>query len=224
VEFRVLGPLEVVVDGRASAPSGAKERAVLARLLIDPGRPVSTDALLEAAWPDRPGRGAGTSLQVRLTHLRSFLEPDRDRGAPSTVLVREGGGYRLAVDAEQVDACRFERLVTEASDLAPAAALEGYERALALWRGPPFGEAAYADFAQAEIRRLEELQARAEQGRARALVELGRHEEALPELGRLVAEEPLREELVRALALGLYRAGRQVEALEALRTLGTGLA
>jgi predicted ATPase/DNA-binding SARP family transcriptional activator len=224
VEFRVLGPLEVVVDGQAAAPSGAKERAVLTRLLIDPGRPVSTDALLEAAWPDRSARDAGHSLQVRLTNLRSFLEPDRARGAPSTVLVREGDGYRLAVDAEQVDTRRFERLVAEASDLAPAAALQAYEDALALWRGAPFGESAYADFAQPEIRRLEELHARAREGRARALVELGRHEEALPELGRLVKEEPLHEELGRSFALGLYRAGRQVEALEALRALATGLA
>jgi predicted ATPase/DNA-binding SARP family transcriptional activator len=224
VEFRVLGALEVVDRGLASAPSGAKERAVLARLLLEPGRPVSTDALLEAAWPERLARDAGASLQVRLSHLRSFLEPGRPRGAPPSLLVRDGGGYRLAVDAEQVDAQRFERLVREAPSLPPAAAREAYEEALKLWRGPPFADVAYADFAQAEIRRLEDLRDRAEEGRARALVELGLHEEALPDLQRLLAEDPLREELARSLALAFYRAGRQVDALGALRALGTGLA
>src|SRR5918999_1701425 len=224
VEFRVLGALEAVDRGLASAPSGAKERAVLARLLLEPGRPVSTDALLEAAWPERSARDAGASLQVRLTHLRSFLEPGRPRGAPPSLLVRDSGGYRLAVDAEQVDAQRFERLVREAPAPPPPPAREAYEEALELWRGPPFADVAYADFAQAEIRRLEDLRDRAEEGRARALVELGLHEEALPDLQRLLAEEPLREELARSLALAFYRAGRQVDALGALRALGTGLA
>ena len=224
VEFRVLGTLEVVDGGLASAPRGVKERAVLARLLLEPGQSVSADALLDAAWPERSARDAGPSLQVRLTHLRSFLEPGRDRGAPSSLLIRDGGGYRLAVDGEQVDAQRFEQLVRKAQTLPPAAAREAYEEALGLWRGPPFAEVAYADFAQAEIRRLEDLRDRADEGRARALVELGLHEEALPDLERLVAGEPLREALVRSLALALYRAGRQVDALGKLRELGTGLA
>jgi predicted ATPase/DNA-binding SARP family transcriptional activator len=223
MELRVLGPLEVVEGGRVSAPSGGKERAILARLLLEPDRPVSVDALLEAVWPDRSPEAAARSLQVRLAHLRSFLEPERTRGERPSRLVRDGGGYRLAVDPEQVDATRFERLVREASSLAPQAALTAYEQALGLWRGPPFAEVSFADFAQLEIRRLEDLRARAQEGRARALVDLGRHGEALPDLRRLVAEEPLREELVRALAVALYRAGRQVDALEALRALADEL-
>jgi predicted ATPase/DNA-binding SARP family transcriptional activator len=223
MEMRVLGPLEVVEGGRVSAPSGSKERAILARLLLEPDRPVSIDALLEAAWPDRSPEAAARSLHVRLTHLRNFLEPGRARGERPSRLVRDSAGYRLAVDPEDVDARRFERLVREASSLSPQAALAAYDEALRLWRGPPFAEVSYADFAQLEIRRLEEMRARADEGRARTLVDLGRHEEALPDLQRLVGEEPLREELVRALALGLYRAGRQVDALEAIRALGTEL-
>jgi predicted ATPase/DNA-binding SARP family transcriptional activator len=224
VEFRVLGPLEVVHDGEPSAPPGGKERTILARLLLEPARVVSTDALLEAAWPETDPESAARSLAVRLANLRAFLEPDRPAGAPSTLLVRDGQGYRLAAQPEQIDAAKLERLVTQAATLPPKAALAAYDEALALWRGAPFGDVAYADFAQAEIRRLEELRARAAEGRVRALLELGRHEEALPEVQRLTAEEPLSEDLVRAHALALYRSGRQVEALEALRALGTGLA
>ena len=220
----MLGPLEVIHNETASAPSGAKERAILARLLLEPARVVAADALLEAAWPGADPRAATRSLSVRLANLRAFLEPARPAGGPSTLLVRDGHGYRLVADPEQVDAIRLERLVRDAAALAPADALTRYETALALWRGAPFGDLAYAEFAQAEIRRLEELRVRAAEGRARALVELGRHEEALPDLQRLAAAEPLREELARALALALYRCGRQVEALAALRALGADLA
>ena len=224
MEFRVLGPLEVVHNGDASAPPGVKERTILARLLLEPARVVPTDALIEAAWPESDPETATRSLAVRLANLRAFLEPDRAPGAPSTLLVRDGSGYRLAADLDQIDAVRLERLVAKAASLPPAGALTAYEEALALWRGAPFGDVAYADFAQAEIRRLEELRARAAEGRARALIELGRHDDALPELQRLVAAEPLSEELVRANALALYRSGRQVDALDALRQLGAGLA
>ena len=219
----MLGPLEVIHNDTAAAPSGAKERAILARLLLEPARVVAADALLEAAWPGADPRAVTRSLGVRLANLRAFLEPARPAGRPSTLLVRDGHGYRLVADPEQVDAVRLERLVRDATTLAPADALTRYETALALWRGAPFGDLAYAEFAQAEIRRLEELRVRAAEGRARALVELGRHEDALPELQRLAAAEPLREELARALALALYRCGRQVDALAALRALGTDL-
>ena len=219
----MLGPLEVIHDDEASTPSGAKERTILARLLLEPARVVSADALLEAAWPDSEPGAAARSLGVRLANLRAFLEPSRPPGAPSTLLVRDGGGYRLVADPEQVDAVRLERLVGDAATLPPAGALKAYESALALWRGAPFGDVAYAEFAQAEIRRLEELRARAAEGRARALVDRGRHEEALPELQRLAAAEPLREELACVHALALYRCGRQVDALAVLRELGAAL-
>src|SRR3954453_1712734 len=97
MEFRVLGALEVVEAGRSGAPPGAKERAVLARLLVDPGRPVAVDALLDAGCPDAPREQAARSLGVRIATLRSFLEPDRAAGAPATVLVRAGPGDRVRV-------------------------------------------------------------------------------------------------------------------------------
>ncbi len=224
MEYRVLGPLEVVRDGAPAPPPGAKERMILARLLLEPARTVAADALLEAAWPDVDPETAARSLAVRLANLRGFLEPGRPTGAPSSLLVRDGHGYRLVAEPEEVDAVRLERLVRGAGSLAPAEALRAYDDALALWRGTPFGDLAYAEFAQVEIRRLEELRTTASEGRARALIELGRHEEALPALQALAAADPLREEVARALATALYRSGRQVDALAALRTVGAALA
>jgi DNA-binding SARP family transcriptional activator len=223
MEFRVLGTIEVAGPSPSPSPPGAKERAILARLLLDPGRTVSADALLDAAWEGVARDVAARSLAVRVANLRSFLEPGRDRGAPSSLLVRDGPGYRLAIAPEQVDAQRFERSVHSAAALPAAAALETLEAALALWRGTPFGDLADADWAQAEVRRLEELRCLAEEGRARALVELGRPLEAVPELRRLISADPLREELACTLMLALYGAGRQVEALAVYRELAMRL-
>ena len=140
MDFRVLGTIEVAGPSPSSSPPGAKERAILARLLLDAGRTVPADALLEAAWDGVPREVAARSLAVRVANLRTFLEPGRDRGAPSSLLVRDGPGYRLAVTPEQVDAHRFERCVSAAAALPADAALDAYDDALALWRGPPFGD------------------------------------------------------------------------------------
>ena len=218
MDFRVLGALEVVGPRTKGSPAGAKERAVLARLLFDPGRSVTVDALLEAVWPDAPPEAAARSLAVRIAKLRTFLEPGRPRGSRPTVLVRKGDGYLLDIDPDQVDAVRFERQLGE------AAALSQYDDALSLWRGHPFADVANADFAQAEIRRLEELRRAALVGRARALVALGRAGEGVQDLQRLVAEDPLNENVVQGLMSALYAAGRQVEALAAYREFAERLA
>ena len=222
MDFRVLGTIEV---GGAAAPSppGAKERAILARLLLDAGRAVPADRLLDAAWDGVPRVVAARSLAVRVANLRAYLEPDRDRGAPSSLLVRDGPGYRLEIAPEQVDSHRFERCVQAAAGLPAAAALELLEGGLALWRGAPFGDLADAEWARGEVRRLEDMRSRAEEARARALVELGRPQEAVAELRRLTAADPLREELVRTLMVALFASGRQVEALEAYRELAARL-
>jgi DNA-binding SARP family transcriptional activator len=219
MEFRVLGTIEVAGPSPGPTPPGAKERAILARLLLDPGRTVPADALLEAAWDGVPREVAARSLAVRVANLRAFLEPGRDRGAPSSLLVRDGPGYRLEIAPEQVDAQRFERCLHAAAGLPAAAALDVLDGALALWRGTPFGDLADAEFARSEVRRLEDLRSQAEEARARALVELGRPLEAIGVLRRLVSADPLREELVGTLMLALFAAGRQVEALAAYREL-----
>ncbi len=223
MDFRVLGTIEVSGPSPGASPPGAKERAILARLLLDPGRTVPADALLEAAWEGVPREAAARSLAVRVANLRAFLEPGRDRGAPSSLLVRDGPGYRLEVTSEQVDARRFERSVRDAAGLPAAAALELLDGALALWRGTPFGDLADAEFARAEVHRLEDLRGQAEESRARALVQLGRPLEAIGDLRRLAAADPLREELVRTLMVALYAAGRQVDALAEYRDLSARL-
>jgi DNA-binding SARP family transcriptional activator len=134
--FRVLGPLEVVGGPGGRVPAGAKERAILARLLFEPGRAVSGERLIEAAWPGSGRAAAVRSLHVRISGLRGFLEAGRAPGQRPEVLVCDGG-YGLAVAPERVDACGFERLVERAGAAEPPAALEQCDRAPALWRGSP---------------------------------------------------------------------------------------
>jgi predicted ATPase/DNA-binding SARP family transcriptional activator len=211
MQFRVIGPLQVGPADAAATVPGRKERAVLAALLVDLGRARSAEELVTAVWGEDAPRSAEKSLQVRLSHLRSSLPAGRD------VVVRDGRGYRLAVDPDLVDAYRFERLVDEAARHPPAAALERYEQALALVRGRPYADVEEFAGLAAEIRRLDALRLRAVEGRLRALLDLGRHAEALPELERVVRDEPHHEAFTALLMLALYRAGRQVEALEAYR-------
>ena len=207
----------VLVDGRP--PPGAIERALLARLLVAPGAPVSADELVEAAWPQERRAGAAGSLRVRLARLRALLEPERARGSAPEVLVRDPGGYRLLVAPASVDAERFTRLAEEAARLPAAAALGRCEKALALWRGEPFAELDLVEAASVEARRLHGVRDRLRHTHALALLETGRSEDAARELDALVNEDPLREELVRDLMHARYRAGRHAEALDAYRAL-----
>jgi predicted ATPase/DNA-binding SARP family transcriptional activator len=218
VEFRVLGSLEVVGADGPLEIKGAKERAVLAYLLVRHGRSASVDEIVDAVWGESPSASAGRSLQARISRLRRELDPGR-AAASASVIARDGGGYRLVTGPDDVDAERFARLVTEARGLAPQQALAQADRALGLLRGEPYAEFAYLDFAQSEIRRLGELELQAHEQRSSALVELGRQNEALPDLERLVVENPLREPLVRLLMLALYRSGRHADALAAYRRL-----
>ena len=159
------------MGSRLGAPSSV---ALLARLLMAPGAPVSTGELLEAAWPEERRAAAAASLRVRLSKLRALLEPDRERGAAAEVLVRDPAGYRLVVEPERVDAERFARLAEEASRVPPAAALGRCEQALELWRGEPFADLDLVEVAAAEARRLHGMRdpsaahARARAARARA--------------------------------------------------------
>src|SRR3954469_14091884 len=229
MEFRVLGSLEVSSADGPREVHGRKELWVLAYLLAHAGRAVSAEEIVTAVWGEDAPPSAGKSLQVRISHLRHDLQGD------DAEIVGDGGGYRLAVDREQIDAHRFERLVAEAARRPPADGLALYDRALGLVRGRPYADVADLDFATSEVRRLEELRRRALEGRMRALLDLGRHEEALPELERAAPArplpeleraaraEPLHEGLTVLHMLALYRAGRQVEALAAYRRLSAEL-
>jgi len=207
VEFRILGPLEVLEGKRPLPLTGEKQRALLAVLLLHANEVVSTDRLLDELWGQPPAAGS-TALRVRVSQLRKTL------GKPD-VLVTRSPGYVLRVEPDELDLHRFERLVEEAADAQPAFAAAKLREALSLWRGEPLADFTYAPFAQAAIGRLEELRVAALEKRIEADLNLGRHAELAGELGELVREHPLRERLRGQLMLALYRSGRQAEALEA---------
>ena len=174
---------------------------------------MSTHELVDALWGDSPPRTAAKSLQTHVLRLRNMLEPHR-MGLPR-LIVTEGQGYRLVVEPEQVDATRFVRLVDSAQRSAPQAALDPLREALALWRGPAYAGLDSAAPLAADARRLEEVRLVALEGTCAAELEVGRHDHAIAELERLVTEHPLRERLWGLLMTGLYRAGRQADALGA---------
>jgi DNA-binding SARP family transcriptional activator len=206
LEFRVLGPLEVWDDERALQLGGPKQRALLALLLLDARRVVSTDRLIDVLWGEQPPATAATSLQNLVSQLRKLLGAD--------VLVTKPPGYRLEVQAEQLDLERFRRLVEAARQASAAERSRKLREALALWRGAALADLAYEDFAQNEVARLEELRLVALEQLFDAELEVGRDAELVSELEALVAENPLREGFRRHLMLALYRSGRQAEALQ----------
>ena len=161
MEFQILGPLEVRLEGRQLALGAAKQRTLLAILLVRANQVVSIDRLIEELWP-QPPETAANAIQVYVGKLRKTLEPDRARGDPGSVLVTRAPGYLLRVEPDQLDSDRFERLAGEgrnageAKDYATAA--RSLKEALELWRGP-----ALADFTYAPTRRLRG----ARRGRAR---------------------------------------------------------
>jgi len=210
VEFRVLGPLEVLVEGRALELKRRKQRSLLALLLLHAGEVVSTDRLIEDLWAGKPPKAAVGSLQNLVSDLRKVLGRD-------TVRTREPG-YTLDVDPARIDLHRFERLVAQAAEGGDAERRSSLlHEALALWRGAPLADLAFEPFAHVEVARLEELRTAAREELMQAELELGRHSQLVGELETLVAENPLRERLRGQLMLALYRSGRQAEALEAYR-------
>ena len=209
MEFRILGPLEVEDNGRTVPLAGAKQRSLLALLLLARGRPVSTDRLIEEIWNGTPPETALKSVQVYVSQLRAALADGR--------LVRRERGYELIVTSGELDADRFEELVRSASGIAPEAAAARLREALALFRDEPLSDLSLEPWAQSEIARLQERRLVALEACADADLALGRHGELVPDLDALVAANPFRERLLGQLVLALYRSGRQAEALDAYR-------
>jgi DNA-binding SARP family transcriptional activator len=209
IEFRILGPLDVVVDGRSVPLGGTKQHAVLALLLLEAGRVVSTDRLIDALWSGEPPPTASASLQNFVSQLRKVLGPE-------TIETR-APGYMIQIDAGQLDLARVRRLVDEARATDPSRRSRLLAEALALWRGEPLAELAYEPFVEAEVARLAELRLVLLEERAEAELALGRGAEVASELEALVHEHPLRERLRGQLMLALYRSGRQADALAVYR-------
>jgi len=197
MEFRILGPLEVFENGRRLDVGGAKQRALLAILLLHANEVVSTDRLIDALWEDDAPETGRKALQVYVSQLRKTLGKER--------IATRSPGYRLQVEPDELDLSRVQRLL----DNGQAA------EALALWRGQALADFSYERFAHGEITRLEDLRLACLEERIVNDLACGRHAAVVGELEALVREHPLRESLRAQLMLALYRSGRQAEALEA---------
>jgi predicted ATPase/DNA-binding SARP family transcriptional activator len=212
-ELRILGPLEVVVDGAVVRAGGHRPRALLAALALAGGAPLTRDRLIDEVWGEAPPASAAHAVEVYVSRLRDVLED-------GAIVTGAGPVYALAGAREQVDAWRFPALVEEARALLPAdpeGGAAGLAAALALWRGALLADVALEGDARTEAARLEELRLVATVDRFEAELALGRHREIVHELEAFVAREPLRERPRGQLMLALYRMGRQAEALGVYR-------
>jgi basic membrane lipoprotein Med (substrate-binding protein (PBP1-ABC) superfamily)/DNA-binding SARP family transcriptional activator len=229
MEYRILGPIEVLEGGVPVDIGSRQQRALLALLIVNVNRVVSTERILEEFWPDDP-EGKEKTLWVYISRLRSTLEPGREARSRNTVLITRDHGYSLHVDPDDIDAHRFERTVEHGRTLVsddPVAASTDLREALALWRGDALEDFAYDEFAQAEIARLEELRLVATEDRIDADLRSGLHRDTIGELVGIAREYPLRERPVSLLMTALYCSGRQADALRAFqvyrRTIGEEL-
>ncbi|MER5429161.1 BTAD domain-containing putative transcriptional regulator [Streptomyces sp. NPDC002588] len=218
LRISVLGEVRATLQGRAVDLGGRRQRAVLARLVVADGASVSAERLVEAVWAKTPPPSAPGALQTYVSRLRRGLEPGSRARNRSGIIVREGSGYGLCVPEEAVDARRFERALRRAEALAdPAEAVRVVGGALELWRGPAFAEYAAEPWARAEAARLAGLHETARERLLAARLDSEDSPVLVPEAEALAAEDPLCEERWRLLALALYRAHRQADALGALR-------
>ena len=209
MDFRLLGPLEVAVDGLPVSLGGVRARALLALLLLHRNEVVPLDKIVDELWAEPP-KTAEQVVRVYVSNLRKALGP------PQVILTR-GSGYILQVGADHVDVDRFDALRTEGRRLLAAGeagqAAEALGEALSLWRGAPLQDFAYERFAQSEIARLEELRLATLEDLFDARLAAGHDSGLVADLEQLVEANPLRERLRAQLMLALYRSGRQAEAL-----------
>lgn len=210
--FRVLGPLEVVVDGTPLALGGAKQRAVLAALLLKSGEVVPVGQLVDEVWGESPPPSAPHSLEAYVSRLRQLLN------GSGPALLRRGAGYVLLLGGATLDALEFERLADEGWSAAGAGRFQESSRlatrALELWSGPALADVALASSGRGEAERLEELRLRTYELLFDAELALGRHDAIVGRVQTLVGLNPYRERFVAQLMLALYRCGRQADALD----------
>ena len=209
MEFRILGPLEVVEDGRPVSLERRRMRALLAYLLLHANELVSADRLIDEVWGPEPPKTAGASLQNYVSRLRKAIGPETIASQPP--------GYVLRIDPERFDLARFERLTAEARGADPRQRAEKLRAALALWRGPALDDLAFEPFARDEVGRLEEARLAALEDCIGAELEIGLGSALVSELEELVEQHPLRERFSAQLMRALYLAGRQSDALAVFR-------
>jgi DNA-binding SARP family transcriptional activator len=217
LEFGILGPLEVRFGGRLVHVGGPRQRALLGLLLCHANQVVSRDHLIEELLAGQPPGAAVRLLRVQVSRLRQALAGGDGRPR----VVARPPGYLLRVEPGELDLELFEHRVAAGRDALahgdPGRAAVLLSEAEALWRGRPLADLEFEPLARFEIQRLAELRLLAAEDRIEAELALGHHDALCPELGRLVAEHPLRERLRGQLMLSLYRSGRQGDALETYR-------
>ncbi|MHA7153979.1 AfsR/SARP family transcriptional regulator [Arthrobacter sp. TMN-50] len=217
VGLRVFGELTATRDGAVVHLGGRRQRAVLAALIILRDQVVPAERLADCIWRDHPPANPAGALQAYVSHLRRRLQPDAVARTRDGVIASEAAGYVLRLRPDSVDAWRFERAVDSAAGLAPAEAMRALDDALRMWRGPAYAEYHGEPWVEPEALRLTDLREVARERRLEARLQQGDAAVIIGELEALVAEDPLREERWRLLALALYRAQRQAGALAALR-------
>jgi predicted ATPase/DNA-binding SARP family transcriptional activator len=213
VQFRILGPIEALVDGRSAALGAPKQRALLALLLINRRRVVTAEQLIDGLWGEAPPASALQSLQVYVHGLRRALGGERIETA--------GRGYRVAVGEDELDLDRFERALERGRAALEASraddAADDLREALAIWRGPALADLPEESRRAADAESLEELRLTALELRYDAELACGRHDAIVADLEKLTAEDPYREKFLQQRLLALYRSGRQADALEVYR-------
>jgi predicted ATPase/DNA-binding SARP family transcriptional activator len=215
IDFRILGDLEVAVEDASVPLGGLRQRAVLAVLILRRTMTMPAELIAEELWPDEQPLTAVKMVQVYISRLRHLL------GTEATRLRSVAGGYRLRIADDELDAMRLEFLVGRGLQLAHdgdhRGAVARFDDALRQWRGPALADFAYESFAQPEAARLAEIRLEAQEGRFASLLELGQDARLVPDVRALLTEHPYREQLWATLVRALYLAGRQAEALEAIR-------
>ena len=207
MDYRVLGPMEVRVDGVALPLGGPKQRVVVAILVAAAGRPVPVDVLLEAIYGEDVAAGGRRTLQTYVSNLRQVL---------GDVIARQGDAYALTCTDSSIDSVTFEASYREATAMAdPDGAATMLRGALAMWRGHPYADVEAHGALDAECTRLGEVRLAALEARVEADLNAGRHREVVAELEALTVEHPWRESLRAMHMVALYRSGRQTEALRA---------
>ena len=216
MEFRILGPLEVLHDGHELPLGPAKERAVLGVLLLHAGSIVSRTQLIDGLWGESPPPTAAKAVNVYVSQVRRTLSPNGREP-----IVTQAPGYVVNLEEEALDATRFQLLAAAARERAQAGELEAaaalMREALGLWRGPALAGLELEGSARDDVARLEDLRLTAELDLVDYQLALAEHEQLVPELERRVAQHPLDERVRGQLILGLYRSGRQADALNAYR-------
>lgn len=221
IRASVLGPLAISVGGVAIAISSAKQRAVVAMLVLGENRVVPIPSIVEGVWGDPPPDRAEHTLQQHVSAIRKLIEPDRAAATEPKLLTRSPG-YLLAVD--HLDAAEFARTAELGRSAATAGrwpdAVDAFETAIAQWQGhvSALSDCRLTTRLDAAAARLDEQLLLAIEGLGDARLACGQSRELVPDLEHLVAQHPLREGLRGQLMLALYRSGRQADALAAYRS------